>query len=197
MIEINLSPGAKKENVTKVAGIDLSLLNIKMLIIAIGLVYTYEVVVDFLYEDQIKVSNDTIQANTKSFRQLSSELSKYDAIKKKVKEFDIQEKNLKSKINIVKEIVGRRSNPFLVLKYIAENTPDNVWISELEIDGQRLSMTGQSQSFKKLGDFIENLKSSIFFDGNINYTRPEGVDDTINGIRVEPFKLEALIMRQK
>ena len=58
-------------------------------------------------------------------------------------------------------------------------------------------MTGQSQSFKKLGDFIENLKSSIFFDGNINYTRPEGVDDTINGIRVEPFKLEALIMRQK
>ena len=197
MIEVNLVPGAKKDGATKVAGIDVGLINIKMVVISIILLYSYEAAIDFVYGDQVAVLEEQARENNKKHRELSSELAKNQAIKDKVKVLDAQEATLASKISVVKEIVDKRSNPFEVLKYIAENTPDYVWLHELEIENNKLTMTGQSKSFKKLGDFIENLKNSIFFDGNINYTKPENIKSSINGIRVEPFKLQAQIVRQK
>ncbi len=197
MIDINLTPGEKQKDLTRIAGINLSLINIKFLIPCFLAVYLVEPIIDAFYVDEIEKTQAQNLKNIKKFRTLSGELKKYDAVKKQVKELNIQEKNLATKIKIVKEIVEKRQNPFKILKYIADNTPKDVWVVELEVDDKELKIQGYSKSWKSIGTFIENLKNSIFFNGNINYVKPEGVSTEISNTRVETFEITTSIVSFK
>ena len=69
-----------------------------------------------------------------------------------------QEKQLAEKIQVVKEIVDKRQNPFKVLKYIAENIPKDVWLLELELDDKRLKLVGYSKSWNSIKYNMEVLR---------------------------------------
>ncbi len=189
MIEVNLSPKVSEGSLTKLGGINLSLINVKLLVIGIVLVYAIEPLVGSIYDDQIVTKeNQTVSLN-KQIRKLRGEISSKNAIKERVEKLKDTERQLRSKITIVKQIVDKRQNPYLVLKYIAENTPEEVWVEDLEIEDRKVTIIGYSKSWKKIGEFIENLKSSIFFDGNVNFSKPEGLKNTFNSNRVETYKI--------
>ena len=101
---------------------------------------------------------------------------------------------MKAKITVIKKIIDKRRNPFNVLKYISENTPDDVWLTELELDNEKIKLLGYSTSWKSIADFIENIKSSIFFNGNVSYNKPEGATDKIKNRRVESFEITTEIV---
>jgi Tfp pilus assembly protein PilN len=197
MIEINLTPGEKQKDFTKIAGINLGLINFKLLVPFIFLIYLVEPGVDAFYIDEITALETKTMSDKKKLRQLRTELRGYDAVKKQVKELNIQEKNLATKIKIVKEIVEKRQNPFKVLKYIADNTPKDVWIVELEIDDRDLKIIGYSKSWKSIGFFIDNLRNSIFFNGTANYIKPEAMEEEISKQRVETFEITTSIVSFK
>lgn len=197
MIEINLTPGEKQTDLTKVAGINLSLINIRLLIPCLIAIYIVEPIIDAFYLEDIKTLETKTTNDRTKLRKLSTELKRYDAVKKQVQELNNQEKTLQTKIKIVREIVQRRQNPFKVLKYIADNTPDDVWVVELEIDDKNLKLLGYSKSWKSIGTFIENLKNSIFFNGNVNYIKPDGMSQEISKQRVETFEITTNIVSFK
>jgi hypothetical protein len=194
MIEINLSTQGKNKDLTKIGGINLSLLNIKYIVIGLIMIYTIEPVIDIFYGADIKNMEIQTKEIKKKQRKLSVELRKYDSVKQQVKDLDEQQTKLKAKINIVKKIVDIRKNPFNVLKYIAENTPSNVWLKEIEISDNKLKLVGYSVSWKSIGDFINNLKTSIFFNGNVGYIKPSGMDEEFNKQSVEPFVISTEIV---
>jgi Tfp pilus assembly protein PilN len=197
MIEINLTPGEKQKDFTKIAGINLSLINFKLLIPFLLLVYIVEPVVDAFYVDEIQTVEANTLADKKKLRELRTELRSYDEVKKQVKELNIQEKNLATKIKVVKEIVDKRQNPFKILKYIADNTPEDVWIIELEVDDKDVKIVGYSKSWKSIGFFIDNLRNSIFFNGTANYIKPEAVESEYSNQRVETFEITTRIVSFK
>lgn len=197
MIEINLTPGEKQKDFTKIAGMNLSLINVKLLVPFFLLVYLVEPVIDAFYVDEIASIEAKTIAGKKKLREMTAELRGYDVVKKQVKELNIQEKNLATKIKIVKEIVEKRQNPFKVLKYIADNTPKDVWIVELEIDDRDLKLVGYSKSWKSIGFFIDNLRNSIFFNGTANYIKPEALKEEIANTRVETFEITTSIVSFK
>ena len=190
MIEINLTPSEKQQDFTKIAGINLSLINVRLTVIFIVILYAINPVIDQFYSGSILKMEERFSNDQKNRKKLLGQLRKYDVIKKQVEDLNNQEKELANKIKIVKEIVDKRSNPFPALKYIANNTPNNVWVTELEIDDNNVKIVGYSRNWKSIGIFIENLKTSIFFDGNINYNKPIGVSEEISGIKVESFELK-------
>jgi Tfp pilus assembly protein PilN len=163
----------------------------------IFLIYLVEPGVDAFYVDEITALETKTMSDKKKLRELRTELRGYDAVKKQVKELNIQEKNLATKIKIVKEIVEKRQNPFKVLKYIADNTPKDVWIVELEIDDRDLKIIGYSKSWKSIGFFIDNLRNSIFFNGTANYIKPEAMEEEISKQRVETFEITTSIVSFK
>ncbi len=193
MIEINLSPGDRDKDLTRIAGINLSLINVKLLIPFFLLVYLVEPAIDSYYIEEIAQQEELFTTRNNKMRKIRAQLSTYDGVKNQVKELNAKELDLEKKIIIVKEIVDKRQNPFKALKYIAENTPKDVWLMELEIDDRKVKMIGYSKSWKSIGDFIDNLKNSLFFDGNVNYTKPDELLKEIGNNRVEGFEINTTI----
>lgn len=195
MIEVNLSPREKQADITNVGGLNLSLLNIKMLIVAFIILYGIEPFLIDYFEKQLTEISAKTKVIVSKQREINKDLKALEHVKKQVEDLNRQEKALSQRINAVKVIVDKRQNPFKVFKYIAENTPDDVWIKELELDDRKLKMIGYSKSWKSIGEFLENLKSSIFFSPGISFDKPTGVASEYKGNRVEPFQITADVAR--
>lgn len=193
MIEINLSPNKKEASITNVGGIDLSLLNVKMLVLALILLYVPEGMLVSHYDDQIKAEQDQQTQLRNEHRKIVAKVRSMDNIKRQVDALMEQEQKLARKLEVVKEVINKRQNPYKVLKYIAENIPDGVWLTSLDLQEKELTMQGYSTNFKNIGQFLENLKNSIFFMKNLNYERPKGLADQVDGVYMEVFQIKANI----
>lgn len=195
MIEINLSPSKKDNPLASFGGLNLSLLSIPGLIVAIILNYAYEPIITDYYED-LDVS---IESKMKKIRKeqldISKQLKELESVKKKVEELEKQERLVSERIVVVKKIVDKRQNPYKVLRYVAENTPNDVWIESLELNDKSFRIIGYSKSWKSIADFLEDLKSSVFFGGNISYSKNPNAKNMIDKIRLEPFVISASIAR--
>lgn len=194
MIEVNLSPSKKSGSITNVAGIDLSLINVKMLVISLVALYIPEMVLLNYYDSQTK-KEQTVQSKlNEELKIVQEKVQSMNEIEKQVDALKSQEEKLAKKLEVVKEIINKRQNPFKFLKYIAENTPDKLWLTNLELDKGELKMVGYSKDFNDIGDFLANLKNSIFFNKDISYAKPQNVRTEIDGIRVEPFEIKAKVL---
>lgn len=193
MIKINLLVGKKPLDMSNLGGFDLSKLNVKHLMIAIILSY----LPDFFVLDMFKAEQEKYQQNitvlNKQFRTLSTKVRELDNIKKQIEALENLEKQLESKLGIVKTLFSKRSNPVNILLYISKNIPSDLWIKEVTLENNTILFKGESQSFKSIGVFIENLKSSIFFRKDIRLEST--VTNTLaSGVRVEAFSIRGVIL---
>lgn len=173
MIEINLSPSKKGQSELQEL---INKINIKMMIVAILLYFVPEMLYLSMVDDELAViQNRMVQVNNE-LKQLSTKVSELKKIEDQIDALKALEKKLAEKLEVVKKIISKRQNPFLFLQYVANNTPKDLWITDMKLDGNDLEFSGFSDSWKSIGVFLENLKSSIFFDKSIQYVQPKERD---------------------
>lgn len=195
MIEINLSPTKSDFDVANFGGINFSLINVKMLIIALVVLYVPETFLSSHYDGLIKAEQNKQARLNAEYRKIKGRVAELESIEKQVNALKAQEKKLANKLEIVKEIINKRQNPYKVLKYIAENIPEGVWLVDLTMDENQIGLKGYAKNFKNIGQFLENLKNSIFFNKNsIEYERPDSLPNEIDGVFLEVFEIKAPIV---
>lgn len=195
MIEVNLSPVQQTQDFTKVGPINLTLINPIYLLVGIIAIYSIEPIIDGIFNDDIARLESEYKTKQNQLQKLRTELSSFDEVKKQVEELNQKEKELEKQVDVIKQIVAKRQNPYAVLKYIAEKTPDDVWIVDLVVDDRNLKIMGYSRAFPSITKFIEELRLSIHFNSdNINYTKPQTLNSELKGIAVEPFEITAQIV---
>lgn len=193
MIEINLSPKKKQTALTNVMGVDLSLLNVKMLAVALFVLYVPETLISSHYEDLTSKETSEQTELRREYREVSGKVRSMENIKRQVDALRAQEEKLARRLEAVKQVINKRQNPFGPLKYIAENIPQGLWLVSMELEDRQVSMRGYSKNFKNISRFLENLKDSIFFKKNISYERPESLPDTVDGVKLEVFEIKTEI----
>ena len=193
MIEVNLSPVQVTQDFTKVGPINLSLINPVYFGVAIIAMYMVEGLVDSYFDEDIKKLEAQYKIDNNKLKKIKNELRSYDNVKKQVEELNERSAELAKKIEIIKSIVDKRQNPFYVLKYIAEKTPDEIWIKELEVDDVALKIKGYSKSFNGISKFQEELRQSIHFNGAVQYNKPQTLSNEYRGNRVEAFELSTTV----
>lgn len=194
MIEINLAPGGSK-TLENFGGFNLSLLNVKMVTISLVALFGVDLITGAYFDGELDELSKIQTALTSEQRAVSTKLRELDNVKRQVEELNKQEAILAKRIDVVKQIINRRQNPFKVLKYIAENTPEDIWLNEVELDDKKLKLIGNSKTWKSIGEYLQNLKTSIFFDTSVSYKKPDGAQATFKGQRVEPFVIELNVVR--
>ena len=65
----------------------------------------------------------------------------------------------------------------------------------MTLRNNEIFLEGVTPTYKSIGVFIENLKSSIYFDKNLNFDGAETEIDKNTGIRKERFKMSGKIVR--
>lgn len=193
MIEINLLSSRKEAGLSALGGLDLNLINIRMVIIALVVLYVPEgFIIDYFDGEKAQVQQTNTQLRSQ-YKKLNRKVRDLKSIENQVKVLKEQEDQLKVKLTVVKDIINKRQNPFGILYYIAQNTPKDLWLTNLSVVDNKLEMSGFSKNWKSIGKFLENLRNSIFFDKKISYEQPSGKISQNN--RVEGFKIVTDIVR--
>jgi Tfp pilus assembly protein PilN len=193
VIKINLKPSAS-DSKALVGGLDVSKIDFKKLLIAVLVYFVLDVGKEYYFDGENQVIDQEIAKYNKELKTLNKRLGGYKDLNDKVQNLKNEKQSLDKRFEVVKQIINTRTSPMKILHYMAQNIPKDLWLSSLELSGNKLLIEGNSLSYKSIGNFIENLKKSIFFDQGINLDDYKTVQEQ-NGQRLENFKISAVIIR--
>ena len=194
MIEINLSP-SKREGQGQLQEL-MDKINLKMMLIALLIFFVPEALYLTMADEEISGIQEQVAAVNAEIQSMNNKLNELKKIEEQIKALKDLEGKLAGKLEIVRSIINKRQNPFYILQYIANNTPGDLWVTDLELQGSQIEVKGFSDSWKSIGVLLENLKSSIFFDKSIQYEQPKNNDPKYDEWkRKENFVITSSIVR--
>ena len=198
MIKVNLIPQPKKFKIPVVMGLDIKMFNFKLLFVAYLFTLIPSYVQEYYFDKEIQKVDAVIQETNKIIRSLNKSLNKNKNIRKMLGAFDKQIKSLRSKEAQVSAIIKKRTNPMKVLLHFSRSIPEDTWFETIDVRGKVFKGTGGSISYKSIGDFIDGLNDSIFFNKSVRLKKTETQKikkDEITEIRVEKFEISGTIER--
>ncbi len=194
MIKINLSTNKKGTDLSNIGGFDFTKLKIKPLLLVMVLIYVPDFTLIPLWESEIQSANETVNQKQTELNSLKRKVSQSENLEKQIRELKAQEENLGKKLTAVKQAISEKRNPSGILLYIAKNMPNELWIKELVIDGDNMSIKGEALDYNHIGNFMNSLRSSVFIkDANV-VTTSSSVRES-DKRRVESFEVKFVIGR--
>jgi Tfp pilus assembly protein PilN len=196
MIEINLSTLKKPLDLANVGGFDLSKLNVKLVVLAIVILYVPDFFIVGSLEESKLAADQELQEMIQQKNKLTKRVNALKEFDKQVQQLKRREQQLTEKLEVVKSILTTKRNPWNILVYIAKNIPPEIWLTEIEFKEDELTFRGLSLDYANQGVFLDNLKKSVFFDKNITYNKIQltgSAADTSKNLA--PFEVKARITR--
>ena len=89
-----------------------------------------------------------------------NELQKYID---KVEELEAKRAELKTKIDTIRKLKEEQNGPVQILGEVSKALPDLVWLTDLDLKGTHLSLSGMALDENAIANFITNIDSSPFF----------------------------------
>lgn len=162
MIKINLSSSKKQVDISNIGGFDFTRLKIKAVLLVIVLLYIPDFVIVPMWEQSETEKQTELDEKKKTVAGLKRKVNEAKNYENQIKELKAQEEALEKKLLAVKEAISFKKNPSAILLYIAKNTPDDMWIKELNIENDTLTIKGEALDYQSIGAFVQSLRSSVF-----------------------------------
>jgi len=196
LIETNLLAQKKSFQSATVMGIDLAKINVKMLVLALIILYVPEsFLADYFTEQKAEVQAQ-IDSLTLEIKKISDELEGTDNLRGKLDAFNRKVQELQKKSEQVDKIVKERTNPSKLLDQIAKNTPEDLWLNELKIsENKEILILGSSETYKSIGDFMALSNDSPFFGRSLTLSDSKTTTENNGGkeYRKEDFEIKGTI----
>ena len=197
MIELNLLEKKQPFVLPTVLGIDLNIINLKMLGIALVIYYLPGTINSIIFDDKIiEVQSQLDQLNQQNSK-LEKEIEKDADIKNQVSAYKTQVTRLQKRSNQVDEILKNRTNPKKILEKIARSIPEDVWFNSMFInDKNEILIKGGAYTPRSIGEFISVINDSPYFGGSITPTMQENKKESLDGIpsNYESYELKGKII---
>jgi Tfp pilus assembly protein PilN len=194
MIKINLSNSKKASDLSNVGGFDFTKLKIKAILLVIALIYIPEFIFVPMWEEERNAISQQVTTKQQNLAKLKSKVLSAEDMDKQLRELKAQEENLGKKLVAVKEAISVKRNPSSILLYIAKHIPAELWIKELNITKEDMTIKGEALDYTSIGNFVNNLRSSVFIrDANIVGTTSAVRESDKR--RIESFEVKFSIAR--
>ncbi|MBN2032527.1 MAG: PilN domain-containing protein [Deltaproteobacteria bacterium] len=148
MIRINLLPfraARKKENIRR----QVSIYALSVVFLLIMMIYFFLQLGSTL--NDLKVKEQKLQA----------ELKTYEATIKKIAELERKIKEIRAKLDVIKELERNKTGPVHLLDEITMAVPkDKLWLTSLKESGGTLTLTGTAMDNETVALFMTNLEQS-------------------------------------
>ncbi len=164
MIEINLLEKKKPLELPVVLGVDLNQVNKKSIIISYVIYYLVTTFAIPSFTSENNEVKEQIKLQREELRKISKEVKSYGSLTEIIGAFTKRIEELKSRENLVAQVMSKKSNPYLVLRGISSSLNDDIWFNELTINNEKtIYISGESISFSSVGDFINGVKELQYF----------------------------------
>jgi len=194
MIKINLSVAQNQVDISNLGGFDFSKIKLIPVALSIIAIYIPDLVFVDIWDQTFNARTDELSVVQRELNSLKRKVSQSAVLEKQIRELKAQEDNLSKKLTAVKQAISQKRNPANLLLYIAKNIPEDLWIQEISIEGETMLVKGQALSYVSVGNFVNNLRSSVFIkDSNIKSTTSSVRE--IDKRRIESFEIAFSIAR--
>jgi Tfp pilus assembly protein PilN len=194
MIKINLSAAQKQADFSNLGGFDFTKLKFKAVLFACVLIYLPDFIIAPTWEEDFNTRTQDLTNLQSKSSALKRKVSQSSIFEKQIRELEAQEKNLGQKLTAVKQAISQKRNPANLLLFVSKNMPEDLWIKELVIDGETMQIKGDALSYNSVGNFVNNLRSSVFIkDSSI-----KGTTSNVRASdkrRIESFEIVFILAR--
>ncbi|MEM8993972.1 MAG: PilN domain-containing protein [Acidobacteriota bacterium] len=161
MIRINLISEGRRPVVARKSKPKLTLgdQDPSLYILAAGLVVGLLVGLAMYLNLNAKINSraDKIKAQQKTVKDL-------EPILKEVEDFKSKKSRLNRKIETITELDQKRRGPVSVMDAVSQSLPELVWLNNMQVRGNRVTLKCRTLNFNAIAAFIENLKKVPEFD---------------------------------
>ena len=91
------------------------------------------------------------------------EVARLKSIIDEVKGYEDKKKSLEEKIALINNLKTNQKGPVRLMDEVSRALPDLVWLTELSITGDQLTLKGKTLSPNAVATYLENLKKSPYF----------------------------------
>jgi len=148
MIRINLLPfraARKRENIRRQISI------YALVVVFLLLVFGY-------YTIHLK---DTVSNLKAKEEQANTELASYKKVLDEIDGLEKRIKEIKTKLDVIKELEKGKTGPVLLLADIADSVPENkLWLNSYAESGGSLTLTGTAMDNETVALFMNNLENT-------------------------------------
>jgi type IV pilus assembly protein PilN len=91
------------------------------------------------------------------------EVARLRSIIDEVKGYELKKASLESKIQLINNLKTNQRGPVRLMDEISRALPDLVWLTELTVAGNQVTLKGRTLSPNAVATYLENIKKSPFF----------------------------------
>lgn len=77
-----------------------------------------------------------------------------------VQQFEQQRRRLQERVALIEQLRGGQSIPVQLLDHVSRSLPDMLWLTQMQQEGNQVTIEGRSTTLIGLSDFVGNLGSS-------------------------------------
>lgn len=175
-------------------GFDFTKIKVKAVLLAIVLIYIPDFVLVPMWESELEEKNQSLSTTETQLNSLKRKITQSQNFEKQIADLKAQEENLGQKLEAVKQAISEKKNPAPLLLYIAKNIPTDLWINELVLVNEEMTIKGEALYYTSIGNFVNNMRSSIFIkDASISSTNSTIRESDKR--RIETFEVKFFIAR--
>lgn len=194
MIKINLSTAKKPVDISNLGGFDFSKLKIKALLLVIAIIYIPDLLLVDMWEESRNVAQSEVSGKQNELTRLKRKIDNSLGLDKQIRELKAQEENLGKKLTAVKQAISEKKNPSNILLYLAKNIPAELWIKEISIKNDLMTVKGEAFDYTSIGNFVNSLRSSVFIKES-NIANTNSTMRASDKKRIETFEVNFTIGR--
>lgn len=128
----------------------------------------------YIYDSRIKAKDGEI-------RVAQTEVDRLQAIIKEVDDFKFKKAELEHKIQVINQLKQNQRGPVRVMDQVSRALPELLWLDQMSMAGNGISLTGQAFNTNAVAAFIDNLDRVPDFEEPIlRETRQAGAVYTFN-----------------
>jgi type IV pilus assembly protein PilN len=91
------------------------------------------------------------------------EVARLKSIIDEVKGYEDKKRSLEAKIALINSLKTNQKGPVRLMDEVSKALPDLVWLTEMSVAGDLLTMKGKTLSPNAVATYLENLKKSPYF----------------------------------
>jgi type IV pilus assembly protein PilN len=82
----------------------------------------------------------------------------------KVEELEAKRALLKRKVDVINDLKNKQHGPVRILDEVSRGLPELVWLTQLKLSGNLLTLTGEAMDENAVANYYSNLDASPFFE---------------------------------
>ena len=135
---------------------------------------------------KINLAIEKVDAENKKLTQENAKSKDYEVLKK---QFDEDEKVIRTKLDTIQNLMSDRAAPAKMMMALTSAIPNDVWLSELKIMRNEADFKGSSMGFAPISDFMKSLTETAIFT-DIELKKTQRTEDSKN-VETDLFELKA------